>query len=233
MRASGWRRGRRLSTLALTWLATASHADVNVTVAANAHLFRAGGNAPELAGANPRRVDLAPGDAGEIARFVAVAGATDCDGAGSLCAPTGPDGSFEGNASPGPIGAISAIAYRGGDSQPLLGVFLGADLAHPLLDGWDFRHAESFTALAPGLGEPFWIGDGKTGTGSGGWHAISVPIGATRLFLGFHSDTIANATGSLAVQIAVPEPHDGGAVAIASISFFASAQRRRPWRNRC
>src|SRR5262245_28357617 len=61
MRASGWRRGRRLATLAFVWLATASHADVNVTVPANASLYRAGGNAPELAGANPRRVDLAPG----------------------------------------------------------------------------------------------------------------------------------------------------------------------------
>jgi len=231
MRASRRRRG--LSALALAWLATASHADVDVTVPANANLYRAGGNANDLPGANARRVDLVAGDVGGTLRFVSVSGTTDCDGAGALCAPTGPDGSFQGSATPGPVGAISAIAYRGNDAQPLLGVFLGPDLSHPLLDGWDFRHAESFASLAPGLGEPFWVGDGRTGTGSGAWHAFTVPAGATRLFLGFHADTIANATGSLAVQIAVPEPRDGGAVAIACLSLVASERRRRSRRKPC
>ncbi|HEY3242752.1 MAG TPA: hypothetical protein VGM03_05305 [Phycisphaerae bacterium] len=38
--------------------------------------------------------------------------------------------------------------------------------------------------VMPGLRQPFFIGDGLTGTGSGAVQQFLVPDGATRLFLG-------------------------------------------------
>lgn len=42
-----------------------------------------------------------------------------------------------------------------------------------------------FTSLSPRLQQSFFIGDGLTGTGSGNVQTFAIPVGATRLFLGF------------------------------------------------
>jgi hypothetical protein len=42
----------------------------------------------------------------------------------------------------------------------------------------------SFPTLSPGLKQPFFIGDGMTGTGTGAVQQFVVPAGATRFFLG-------------------------------------------------
>lgn len=42
----------------------------------------------------------------------------------------------------------------------------------------------SFKTLSPGLSQIFWIGDGRTGTGTGLRQKFVVPAGATSLYLG-------------------------------------------------
>lgn len=212
--------------LGIALAAPAARADFVVSVAASANLWRAGGNGPALPGSNPSRVDLDPADAGETLRLLDVTGTTDCDGAGSQCEPSGPDGTIEGNAEAPAFGAIVGIAYRGADSLPLLGVLLGPDLAHAPADPQNFRFAEGYERFAPALGQPFWIGDGLAGTGEGAPHEIVIPDGATRLFLGFHAPTIASATGSLSVRVAVPEPAASPAAALLALRVLRRTRAR-------
>ena len=90
----------------------------------------------------------------------------------------------------------------------LVGVFLDATqpdssaAPSPL----DFT-STNFTTLSPQLKQAFFIGDGRTGTGSGSTQTFIVPAGATRLFLGT-SDGVGwfNNTGSFNVGVS------GGAV---------------------
>ena len=42
----------------------------------------------------------------------------------------------------------------------------------------------TFKTLSPGLLQIFWIGDGRTGTGTGARQKFTVPVGATSLYLG-------------------------------------------------
>jgi hypothetical protein len=42
----------------------------------------------------------------------------------------------------------------------------------------------SFKTLSPGIAQIFWIGDGRTGTGTGARQKFTVPAGATSLYLG-------------------------------------------------
>lgn len=58
-------------------------------------------------------------------------------------------------------------------------------------DGKEGGIKTSFTALAPEVGQVFFIGDGLTGTGIGRPQAFVVPATATHLYLGF-VDTCAN-----------------------------------------
>src|SRR5262249_26043566 len=69
----------------------------------------------------------------------------------------------------------------------------------------------SFPSLAPGLKQPFFIGDGKTGTGVGSVQQFIVPAGATRFFLGT-VDGIEwrNNTGSLNVVVTSTQPQPVG-----------------------
>ena len=86
----------------------------------------------------------------------------------------------------------------------LVGVFL--DASQPNLSAapasLDFS-TTSFTTLSPQLKQAFFIGDGRTGTGTGTTQTFVVPAGATRLFLGT-SDGFGwfNNSGSFAVTIA-------------------------------
>lgn len=87
-------------------------------------------------------------------------------------------------------GAISTPSNNGisGATWPinaLVGVFL--DASQPSLSAapasLDFS-TTNFTTLSPLLKQAFFIGDGRTGTGSGTVQTFVVPAGATRLFLG-------------------------------------------------
>lgn len=85
----------------------------------------------------------------------------------------------------------------------LVGVFL--DASQPSLSAApaaaDFT-TTSFTTFSPLLKQAFFIGDGRTGTGSGSVQTFVVPAGATRLFLGT-SDGFGwfNNSGSFAVSV--------------------------------
>lgn len=87
----------------------------------------------------------------------------------------------------------------------LVGVFLNASQpdSSAAPSALDFT-STSFTTLSPALKQAFFIGDGRTGNGTGTVQTFVVPAGATRLFLGT-SDGVGwfNNSGSFNVGIAV------------------------------
>jgi hypothetical protein len=105
---------------------------------------------------------------------------------GGVCSAPTPDGgcllgdiSLGNNA--GPANGISSIQVI---ADALVGVFLDSSApggtAPPALN---FTSNTGFTTLSPVLRQVFFIGDGLTGTGTGGVQEFVVPAGATRLFL--------------------------------------------------
>ena len=98
-----------------------------------------------------------------------------------------PDGNSSFSTDISPFGGISGI--RSDASGFLAGVFLGpAEPMDPALATLDFRASglgTSFLTLSPQIGQLFFIGDGRTGTGSGVIQQFFVPATATRLYLGF------------------------------------------------
>jgi PEP-CTERM motif len=65
----------------------------------------------------------------------------------------------------------------------LVGVFIGSSVPSGPAPA-QLNDGMSFTSLAPGLDQIFWIGDGLTGTGTGSVQSFLAPSGATRLYLG-------------------------------------------------
>ena len=83
----------------------------------------------------------------------------------------------------------NGIARMNAPVNALVGVFLDDRVpsASPAPPGLDFSAnglGTAFGQLCPGLKQPFFIGDGLTGNGSGARQQFVVPPGATRLFLG-------------------------------------------------
>jgi hypothetical protein len=83
----------------------------------------------------------------------------------------------------------NGIARINAPVNALVGVFLDDNVpsASPPPPGLDFSASgigTAFGQLCPGLKQPFFIGDGLTGNGSGARQQFVVPPGATRLFLG-------------------------------------------------
>ncbi|HVE49751.1 MAG TPA: hypothetical protein VNG69_09055 [Casimicrobiaceae bacterium] len=78
-----------------------------------------------------------------------------------------------------------------------------------------------FATLSPALKQVFFIGDGRTGTGSGAVQTFVVPTGATRLFLGV-TDGIGwfNNVGAFTATVS-PLPTGGGTQAAANIPTLA------------
>jgi len=75
--------------------------------------------------------------------------------------------------------------YLGDRGTALYGVFTGAvEPADPAPAKLNFVANTSFSSLSPGLDQIFYIGDGLTGTGSGATQQVTVPTGATTLYLG-------------------------------------------------
>lgn len=102
---------------------------------------------------------------------------------------TGPDGAHGGPSTDmNSINGISGI-LDGSSGFFLVGIFEnGSEPTDPAPGRLDFSAGsltESFTSLAPGLNQTFYVGDGLTGTGSGTVQQFIVPAGATELFLGF------------------------------------------------
>jgi hypothetical protein len=109
------------------------------------------------------------------------------------------------------VGAENGIADATAGVNSLMGVFL--DNTQPNLTAAPGPSAFSPSALtiAPGLKQPFFIGDGLTGTGTGAVQSFIIPSGATRFFLGtMDGFEWNNNTGSFDVRVtpataAVPE----------------------------
>lgn len=99
-------------------------------------------------------------------------------------------------------------------SNSLVGVFLDNNQPDgtPAPSNLDFSGAgvgTNFTTLSPALKQAFFIGDGRTGTGSGAVQRFIIPAGATRLFLGvsdgqgwFNNAGAFNVTISIAAPVA-------------------------------
>jgi hypothetical protein len=158
-----------------------------------------GDSAPAHSPVQVTGVSLAPGS---TITFSATGGV---DNAGGIPA-QGPDGGGVGTTPPN-----NGIAGATWPINALVGVFLDDSLpdATPAPSALDFSAGSgtAFTTLSPGLKQAFFIGDGRTGTGSGAVQSFVVPAGATRLFLGT-SDGFGwfNNSGSLSVTIGAPAP---------------------------
>lgn len=174
---------------ALAFLAAPVSASTLI-VAGSANIFGAGhASAPAPGGGGPGTLPpsitfaSAPG---QVLSFSGVGGWVSCCNS----TPTGPDGGpyASGTTDITATGGISGVR----DSQHtmfLVGVFLdGGEPADPAPATLDFsagQAGEDFLALAPQLGQVFFVGDGLTGTGTGATQNFLVPATATRLFLGF------------------------------------------------
>ena len=86
-----------------------------------------------------------------------------------------------------------------------------------------------YTSLTPEIAQVFFIGDGLTGQGSGVQQTISVPAGATRLFLGtmdgyYWGDNY----GSFSVTVtAIPEPSTFALICVGGANLLGYVWRRR------
>jgi hypothetical protein len=99
-------------------------------------------------------------------------------------APYGPDGGTSAS-NIGSVGGISGIQDGNGVGF-LTGVFMSnSEPADPAPSPLNVTGDTNFSSISPVLDQTFFIGDGLTGTGSGTTQTFFVPVGATRLALGF------------------------------------------------
>ncbi len=124
----------------------------------------------------------------------------------------------------------NGIAGMLAPQDALVGLFLDDSVptssgAPSRLDFSDAGMGRSFAVLSPGLKQPFFIGDGLTGTGNGAVQQFIVPAGATRLFLGV-VDGVEwhNNTGSLNVQVTTCVGGAAGPLAAATLPTSRSLQ---------
>jgi hypothetical protein len=135
----------------------------------------------------------------------------------------------------------NGIARMNAPVNALVGVFLddGVPSASPAPPGLDFSDGglgTAFGQLCPGLRQPFFIGDGLTGRGTGAPQQFVVPAGATRLFLGtvdgFDWNTNSGAfsvqvtsTAPMSIATGVNQPTFGvGETMLASVALNSPAQ---------
>jgi hypothetical protein len=190
-----------------------------LTVAGNANIFGAGHSTPPApggggAGQLPPSVSFAPGQFSALTLSSVTGTVTLNVGTGDT--PNNPDGT-------GAASADSDIASFGGISGIhalkagyLVGVFLtNSEPAAPAPPILDFTViGTGFTTLSPVINQTFFIGDGKTGDGSGTQQQFTVPPTATRLFLGiadapaYHGSPGAyvDNIGSFTATFNIPEP---------------------------
>ncbi|MGH7242821.1 MAG: hypothetical protein ACREJD_05330 [Phycisphaerales bacterium] len=228
--------GRSLAMFAgLALVSTAALAQNGFTyVKATANIFGYGLSTPQPGGGGGgtlANVIALNGGTGRIAAFssggqAGWSGGTD----------NGPDGgTFSSTTNIGAVGPISG--YNGPLSGQLVGVFIEAgDISALSAPGaMSYPDLASYTAgsYAPGLRQVFFIGDGKTGTGSGATQLFGVPDGAAYLVLGiadafgFNADAgyyDDNVGGYETSYVVVPAP---GMASMLGLVGLAAARRRR------
>jgi hypothetical protein len=120
--------------------------------------------------------------------------------------PVDPPNGNAGQIVPHTTGAENGLSNILAPVNSLVGVFLGPGQPDqsPPPDTLDFSTADSrdYASLAPALQQVFYLGDGTTS--SGGQHQVTVPDGATRLYLGTMSGLDwKNNAGAFSVQVGV------------------------------
>ncbi|MCB1207841.1 MAG: DUF11 domain-containing protein [Verrucomicrobiales bacterium] len=158
-------------------------------------------------GSAPPYVSL-PSGASAIT-FSSITGSVSYGGTGSL-QNFPPDGTSTWSTTISPTAGFNGHAglvngYGGGF---LVGVFVKEDgsvaTLPPALDFSSGANRQDFTTLTPMLNQPFFIGDGLTGSGTGAMQQFFVPAGATRLYLGvadaYDGTPFQNAAGAGAYQ---------------------------------
>jgi hypothetical protein len=153
-----------------------------IVVTGDSNIYGAGhATAPDPAGLGGGIVPPSIAVTGSSVLTFQVSGLVSYNGGGNYY---GGDGGFFGPTDILPYGGISGTQIDFA-RYSLVGVFLTdqepSGSAPPAID----FASGSFTTLAPGLNQVFFIGDGLTGTGTGTVQQFIAPSGATRLFLGF------------------------------------------------
>lgn len=174
--------------------------------------------------------------AGAVLRFSEVTGFIDVNFGG----PAGPDGHGPATGDPGfVVGAWNGLSeFAASRYACMVGVFLSdAEPVDPAPLPLDYAAITlDFKELSPGLGQVFYIGDGRDGVGN--VQDFWVPSGARRLFLGIpdHSGGAEPAgwyddnTGVLTARfdiIPVPEPGQWGTALSLALSSWPVWRRRR------
>jgi hypothetical protein len=159
--------------------------EAKATIDARADIFSAGlAKADEGRGGKlPSKITLAAG--GTTVTFSKVVGKVGCSGDAAFIADggdcAGGNTDIQSTKNIGGIVAHDRTLF-------LVGVFVGAKLPAKAPERLDFspdKQGAAFASLSPKLGQVFFIGDGKTGTGSGVIQKFVIPSGATSLYLGY------------------------------------------------
>ena len=229
LRSRGAGRSPQLGLALVAMCLSGSAGATTLVVDSRTEIYQAGGN--PVGGSFNGGIDPVPftfsAGAGKTLTFSSIQGVLDCDGAGSICPQSGPEGNLGGGVVLAAQGDLSGIGFRGSFSTPLLGVFLGTGLPSGPPPALDFQNAENFATLSPLVGQVFWVGDGLVGTGSGNPHSFVVPDTATRLFLGFYDPQAADNTGQATAEFSIiPEPGTGVMVVLGALIVAGAARGR-------
>jgi hypothetical protein len=192
---------------------TAAATAQTVTIPATANIYGAGHAAPPSSCVTPIGPGTLPVPVTVPAHrfWMEIRNVT---GAVLYCDTCGPHNGADGAAGTFALGPLNGISGISADRFRFLeGVFLTpaepADPAPAALMFDDF----TFVALAPGVAQHFFVGDGLAGFGAGPVQRFIVPSGATRLFLGL-SDGFTNCIGAYG---------DNSGSFTATVSFFCGA----------